>query len=86
MTLKNGAILYSLPVNLSNRAYKKHVFDKDRKIYDINMEFFAGESFKGKKEKTINKQRALLVIRFFFYTNVNYIIYNNISFVMWEGI
>ena len=64
MALKNGAILYSFPVNLSNGTYKIHVYDKDRKICDINREFCVGESFRGKKERAINKQRALLVIRF----------------------
>ena len=32
--------------------------------YSLLNRFFVGESFKRKKEKTINKQRALLVIRF----------------------
>ena len=63
MTINNGAILYSLPVNLTNGSYKIHAFDIDRKLCDINREFFIGESYKGKKEKGISNQRALLIIR-----------------------
>ena len=64
MTLNNGAILYSLPVNLSNGFYKIHVYDENRNICDISRDFFIGDSYKGKKEKAIRNHRANLIMRF----------------------
>ena len=64
LTLKNGAELYSMPVNLPNGEYKIHVYDEDRKICDIWRNFTIGEVYKGKKEEVIHKPRAFLILRF----------------------
>ena len=64
MTLDNGAILYSLPINLLNGKYNIHVYDEKREKCNIYRTFFIGESFKGRKEREISMQRGLLVMRF----------------------
>jgi len=64
MTLKNGAILYSLPVNLPNGSYKIHVFDENRKFCDISRNFTIGDTYKGQKEEAIHNPRAYFILRF----------------------
>ena len=64
LTLSNGAVLYSIPVNLPNGEYKIHVYDEDREICDIWRNFTIGEVFRGKKEEVIHKPRAFLILRF----------------------
>jgi hypothetical protein len=64
MTLKNGAILYSLPVNLPNGQYKIHVFDEKRKLCNISRDFIIGDIYQGQKEKAIHNPRAFFILRF----------------------
>ena len=64
LTLNNGAILYSLPVNLPNGAYQIHVYDEKRKICDIWRNFTVGEVYHGKEEEAIHNPRAFLIMRF----------------------
>ena len=58
MTLKNGAILYSLPVYLPDGSYKMHVFDENRQFCDISRNFTIGNIYKGQKEEVIHNPRA----------------------------
>ena len=64
MTLSNGAILYSMPINLPNGSYKIHVYDENREICDISRNFTIGDSYKGVKEAAIHNPRAFLILRF----------------------
>ena len=64
MTLSNGAILYSMPINLPNGSYKIHVYDENREICDISRNFTIGGSYKGVKEAAIHNPRAFLILRF----------------------
>ena len=64
MTLKNGAILYSLPVNLKNGNYKIHVYDENRELCDIERNFTVGDTFEGEKEEVVHNPRAFLILRF----------------------
>ena len=49
-TLKNGAFLFTLPVYLSDGAYKIHIYDENRNLCDIETKFIIGQKYKGKKE------------------------------------
>ena len=64
MTLKNGAMIFGLKVNLPNGNYHIHVFDQNRELCDIYRNFTVGNSFKGFKEKAIHNPRAFLALRF----------------------
>ena len=64
MTLSNGAILYSMPINLPNGSYKIHVYDENREICDISRNFTIGDSYQGVKEAAIHNPRAFLILRF----------------------
>ena len=64
MTLSNGAILYSMPINLPNGSYKIHVYDENREICDISRNFTIGDTYKGVKEAAIHNPRAFLILRF----------------------
>ena len=64
MTLNNGAILYSLPINLPNGSYKIHVYDEQKKLCDISRNFTIGDTYKGQKEKAIHNPRAFFILRF----------------------
>ena len=64
MTLKNGAMVFGLKINLPNGNYHIHVFDKNRELCDITRDFTVGNIYKGKKEIAIHNPRAFLVLRF----------------------
>ena len=64
MTLSNGAILYSMPINLPNGSYRIHVYDENREICDISRNFTIGDSYQGVKEAAIHNPRAFLILRF----------------------
>ena len=61
--LKNGADLYTYPINLGFGEYKINI--KGDNCY-INREFIIGNEFKGKKEVSICNIRAFLIMRFCF--------------------
>ena len=64
MTLNNGALLYSYPVNLTDGSYKINIYDESGYSCDIKTEFTIGQKYKGKKEKYIINIRFLFVFRF----------------------
>jgi len=64
MTLSNGAILYSMPINLPNGSYKIHVYDEKRELCDISRNFTIGDTYQGVKEPAIHNPRAFLILRF----------------------
>jgi len=64
MTLSNGAILYSMPINLPNGSYRIHVYDENREICDLSRNFTIGDSYQGVKEAAIHNPRAFLILRF----------------------
>ena len=64
MTLSNGAILYSMPINLPNGSYKIHVYDENRELCDISRNFTIGDTYQGVKEPAIHNPRAFLILRF----------------------
>ena len=64
MTLSNGAILYSMPINLPNGSYRIHVYDENRETCDISRNFTIGDSYQGVKEAAIHNPRAFLILRF----------------------
>ena len=64
MSLKNGAMIFGLKVNLSNGNYYIHVFDEKRELCDIHRNFSIGDIYKGEKEIAVHNPRAFLVLRF----------------------
>ena len=64
MTLKNGALLYSYPVNLKDGNYNIQIYDEDNYSCNINTQFTIGRNYKGKKERVLNNYNYYLVIRF----------------------
>ena len=64
MTLKNGAMVFGLKINLPNGNYYIHVFDEKRELCDIHRNFTVGDYYKGTKEIAIHNPRAFLVLRF----------------------
>ena len=64
MTLKNGAMVFGLKINLPNGNYYIHVFDANRELCDIHRNFTVEENYKGEKEIAIHNPRAFLVLRF----------------------
>ena len=64
MTLNNGALLYSYPVNLTDGSYKINIYDKSGYSCDIKTEFTIGQKYKGKKEKYFKKIRFFLAFYF----------------------
>ena len=64
MTLSNGAILYSMPINLPNGSYRIHVYDENRELCNISRNFTIGDSYQGVKEAAIHNPRAFLILRF----------------------
>ena len=63
-TLKNGAMIFGLKINLPNGNYYIHVFDDKRELCDIYRNFTVGNIYKGEKEIAIHNPRAFLVLRF----------------------
>ena len=64
-TLKNGVLLYKYHVdNLKEGKYNIHIYDEDDYGCDIKTEFTIGKTYKGKKEKYIQKINLFLTIRF----------------------
>ena len=64
ITLKNGAMVFGLKINLPNGNYYIHVFDEKRELCDIHRNFTVGDYYKGTKEIAIHNPRAFLVLRF----------------------
>ena len=78
MTLKNGAFLYTYPVNLKDGNYKIQIYDENGYSCDINTEFTIGRKYEGKKEKVLNFFYYYLIIRFssiFFFIYILIIIF-----------
>ena len=63
-TLKNGAMIFGLEINLPNGNYYIHVFDDKKELCDIYRNFTVGNIYKGEKEIVIHNPRAFLVLRF----------------------
>ena len=72
LTLKNGALLYSYPVNLKDGNYKIEIYDENGYSCNIKTEFTIGNKFKSKEEKVLNDFNYFLIIRI---TAVLYFIY-----------
>ena len=63
MTLKNGALLFSYPINLNNGTYKIHIYDENGYSCNINTQFTIGNKFEGLKERVLNNFNYYLIIR-----------------------
>ena len=64
MTLKNGAMVFGLKINLPNGNYHIHVFDEKKELCSIHRNFTIGNIFKGNKEYAIHNPRAFIALRF----------------------
>ena len=64
MTLKNGAMVFGLKINLPNGNYHIHVFDEKKELCNIHRNFTIGNIFKGNKEYAIHNPRAFIALRF----------------------
>ena len=63
LTLKNGALLYSHPVNLKDGNYKIEIYDENGYSCNIKTEFTIANKFESKKEKVLNNFNYFLIIR-----------------------
>ena len=64
-TLKNGALLYSYPVELENGEYRITIYDEDNDSYDlITTSFTIGKEYLNKKELAMQNVKFLLGYRF----------------------
>ena len=62
MTLKNGALIYSLPVNIKNGNYNIQIYDENGYNCNIKTKFIIGDKYEGKKEKVLGGYYFSLMI------------------------
>ena len=78
MSLKNGALLYSYPINLKNGNYNIHIYDENGYNCNISTNFTIGNKYEGKKEHVLggfNSSLMILITAILFFVYIMIIIF-----------